>query len=943
MIGKTLGPYQVVAKLGEGGMGEVYRARDTQLDRDVALKILPESFASDPDRLMRFEREAKTLASLNHPNIAQIYGMEESGDIRALVMELVEGDDLSDVIARHGRSAPSAVAPSESASRGATASGGGAPRALSLEDALPIARQVAEALEAAHEQGIIHRDLKPANVKVRADGTVKVLDFGLAKALEPVGRDLSPGSGGGPEGPAHTSPSTVTSPALTAMGLILGTAAYMSPEQARGKPVDRRADVWAFGAVLYEMLTGRRAFGGESITDTLSAITRDEPDWRALPPGTPTRVARLLQRCLAKDVRRRVQHIGDARLEIEEILAGGADEAARDARPPGPTAPRRRRPALFAGTLVAVAIAGWALGGRLVRSGPSLRPVQRFVIAPPVDGQLVAASVPAVLLSPDGTSLVFSAGKSRRWQLYVRALSEAGATPLDSTAGAVNPVFSPDGRWLAFFAAGQLKKISLAGGAPETIGPAPNPRGAAWAPDDTLIFTPGTDAPLSRVPAGGGPVEVISTLDVGARERSHRWPDVLPGARAVLFTIAYEVGNPLDDASVGVLDLATGRHRTIVKGAGFARYVPTGHVVYARRGTLVAVPFDLSRLEVTGPPVTVEEGVNMSVTNGGAQFSFSGTGDLVYMAAGPEDPRTTHVPLVWVNRGGEEQPATEERHRYSHPRITPDGGSVIVEVDDPDSAIWSYSFSRDTLSRITRTGVSYGPRPTPDGTAIAFEAVRDGVAGVFLARLDGREEQRLTSTKRSHSPTSWTPDGSTLAISVLAESGFSEIWLVPVDGDRTPRPFIQGPFNVGGAAFSPDGRWIAYVSDETGRDEVYVRPFPDPGATVQVSGEGGSEPTWARNGRELFFRNGDEMIAVDVTWQPTFAAGRPHVLFVRHNPPGQSGRIYEFEPDYDVSADGQRFLIPGYRLDPSSVPSAHVVLNWFAALQAKMAGAPVTR
>jgi Tol biopolymer transport system component len=922
--GEWLGSYQILDKIGEGGMGEVYRARDTRLDRDVAVKILPESFASDPDRLMRFEREAKTLASLNHPNIAAIFWVGDAGPPDSeppvpgresrprqfLVMELVEGEDLSARVARG---------------------------ALSLDEALPIARQMADALEAAHEQGIIHRDLKPANIKVKDDGTVKVLDFGLAKALEQASGSRLQASG------AMANSPTLTSPAVTQMGVILGTAAYMSPEQARGRTIDRRADIWAFGAVLFEMLAGRRAFGGDSITDTLSSITRDEPDWQAIPSGTPWAIVRLLHRCLVKDVRRRVQHIGDARIEIEETLAGDAGEAARDGQPSTPAVPRRRRLAPLVVAGVALAIAGWALGVRAARTVPSHRQVQRFALAPPADGQLVPASVPSILLSPDGTSVVSSVGTSGRWQLYVRSLSEAEARPLDSTAGATDPAFSPDGHWLAFFAGGQLRRISLAGGAPETICPAPNPRGGAWAPDDTLIFTPSPDSPLSRVPADGGAVEVISTLDVAVRERSHRWPDVLPGGRAVLFTIAYEVGNPLDDASVGVLDLATGRHRTLIKGAGFARYVPTGHVVYARHGNLVAVPFDLSRLEVTGPPVTVEEGVRMSVNNGGAQFSFSDTGGLAYMAAGSDDPLSTRVPLVWVTRRGEMQTAIDERHRYSHPRLTPDGDSVIVEVDDPASAVWSYSFARGTLSRVTRTGVSYGPLPTPDGASLAFEAVRDGVAGIFLARIDGRDEQRLTSTKRSHSPTSWTPDGRTLAMTEGTESGFSQISLVSLDGDRTPRPFIRGPFNAGGATFSPDGRWVAYVSDETGRDEVYVRSFPEPGTSVQVSGEGGTEPTWARNGHELFFRNGDEMVTVEVTLQPTFAAGRPRVLFSRDNPPGQSGRLYESEPDYAVSADGQRFLMPAYRRDPSSIPSAHVVLNWFEALKAKMAGTPATR
>jgi len=895
MIGQTLSHYHITGKLGAGGMGEVYRARDSRLNREVAIKVLPEGFAQDAERLARFQREAQVLASLNHPNIASIYGLEESGQVYALVMELVEGPTLADRIA---------AGP------------------LPLEEALPIARQIAEALEAAHERGIIHRDLKPANIKVTPDGNVKVLDFGLAKVFEeqPGNPDLS-----------H-------SPTLmhgTQAGVILGTAAYMSPEQAKGKAVNKRADIWAFGCVLYEMLTGMQVFSGETLTDTLAAVVRAEPEWSALPAATPGVIRKLLGRCLTKDVKQRLRDIGDARIEIEEAMAAGTDEplVGTDQIVALQPTSRWRRLLPWAIATLAVLTALLVIAYRANRSPDGAAAVKQFVLAPPAEGIPVALSAPCLLLSPDGTRLVSTVKVSNSWQLFDRLLNSPAARPIDGTQGAMDPFFSPDGQWLAFFANGLLKKVPLSGGAPETICNAQNARGGVWASDNTIIFTPGTDGPLSRVPASGGPIEVISTLAVNNKERSHRWPDVLPGGKAILFSVAYEVGNPLDDASVAVMDLATGKHKTIIHGAGFPRYVPTGHIVYARGGAILAVPFDAERLEVTGTPVTIQEGVVMRAENGRAQFSFSRAGDLAYVAGRTDDSDDVRYPLVWVDRRGGEQVLSEERHRYSDPRLTPDGRTILVEVAEPAAAIWAYDTARGTLSRITSGGVSYGPLPAPDGERIAYEATRDGVAGVLLARLDGSGEERLTSTKRLHVPTSWSPDGKTLAISAGAESGYLELWLVSLDGDRTPQPFLQGQFNVGGARFSPDGKWLAYVSDESGRSEVYIRQFPQAGTRVAVSVSGGSQPVWARNGRELFFRNGDELLAVDVTLSPALTAGKPRVLFSRYDPPDASGRAYDMSADFDVSADGQRFVMPKHELNSSSLPVARVVLNWFEELK----------
>jgi serine/threonine-protein kinase len=893
MIGQTVSHYHITGKLGAGGMGEVYRARDSKLNRDVAIKVLPEGFAQDAERVARFQREAQVLASLNHPNIAAIYGLEESDGIRALVMELVEGPTLADRIA---------AGP------------------IPVNEALAIAKQIAEALEVAHERGIIHRDLKPANVKVTPDDKVKVLDFGLAKisSNETPSDDLS-----------H-SPTMIKG---TQAGMILGTAAYMSPEQAKGKIVDKRADIWAFGCLLFEMLSGKQSFSGETLTDTLAAVVRAEPDWDALPATTPDAIRRLLRRCLTKDQKKRLRDIGEASIQIEKTISGEADESAGDIQSHAQShammmrASRRLRLLPWAIAAVAIVATGLTIGQRWTRNPDASRPVKRFVLAPTAPGRLTS-----VLLSPDGTRLISTVRVSGRGQLFERLLSAPDARPIEGSEGAIDPFFSPDGKFVAFFANGLLKKVSLSGGAPETICKAQNDRGAVWGADDSIVFAPGTDVPLYRARASGGPAEVISTLDVSARERSHRWPDVLPDGKSILFTVAYEVGNPLDDASIAVLDLATGKHKTIIKSAGFARYSPTGHIVYARHGGITAVPFNAERLEVTGPPVTFPENVLMSVTNGGAQFSFSRNGDLAYVVGRSDDSRDVG-PLVWLDRRGREEVLSEAHHKYSTPRLTSDGRTLLVEIGDSGAAIWSYNLDRGTLSPLTLAGVSYNPMPAPDGKRVAYEAVRDGVAGVLLARLDGSGEERLTATKRLHIPTSWTPDGKTLAITGGSDSGFLEVWLVPVDGDRKPQTFLQGPFNVGGARFSPDGRWVAYVSDESGRNEVYVRRYPESGTRIQISADGGGQPVWARNGRELFFRNGDELLAVDVALQGDFTAGRPRLLFSRYNPQSESGLAYDLDADYDVSLDGQRFVIPKRVLDVSNTPTGGVVLNWFEELR----------
>ena len=633
--GTRLGPYAITARIGVGGMGEVYRATDTTLDRQVAIKVLPESLASDAERIARFEREAKTLASLNHPNIATVYGFEKSSGVHALVMELVEGPTLADRIAKG---------------------------AIPVDDALPIAKQIAEALETAHEQGIIHRDLKPANVKLRPDGVVKVLDFGLAKALEPTGA-MSPGLSQSP---------TITTPAMTRAGMILGTAAYMSPEQARGKPVDRRSDIWALGCVLYEMLTGRHTFPGEDVTDILGAVLHKEPDWTALPETTSASIRTLLRRCLQKDKDRRSRDAAEIRLQIEETLTAPATEtpSVRKAAPPTPLL-RRAMPLVLASLVVGAIIAGLTVWN--LRPTPVPRPISRLAVQLPPGDRIEVSLRPLVAISPDGSHVVY-AGSAAGGQLNLRRLDSPEIRPIPGTQGGSNPFFSPDGQWLGFFASQKLMKVALSGGPALTLCDALQVWGATWGPDDTIVFS-GLDADgrsrLFEVPAAGGMPTALTQPASAGGAFGHAWPEFLPGGNTLLFTSA--TSNSMDNAQIEALNLESGERRVLVQGGTYPRYAPTGHLVYHRDGALMAVPFDPDRVEVTGAPAPVLEGVMSSLTAGGvptgsgvAQFGFSRTGSLVYLAGGAQaDERT----LVWVDRTGAVEPLVAPPRAYVHPAL----------------------------------------------------------------------------------------------------------------------------------------------------------------------------------------------------------------------------------------------------------------------------------
>jgi len=871
VIERSLGHYHILDKLGAGGMGEVYRARDTRLNRDVALKVLLEAFASDAQRMARFEREAQVLASLNHPNIAAIYGLEESEGVRAIVMEYVPGEVLKGP--------------------------------LPVNDALPLARQIAEALEYAHDRGVIHRDLKPANVKVTPEGNVKVLDFGLAKALDDDRAATA----------SQNSPTL--SLAATRAGVILGTAAYMSPEQAKAKPVDRRADIWAFGVVLAEMLTGRQLYGGENAPETLAFVMLKDPQLEGLPADTPAAIRQLLRRCLEKDPRRRLRDIGEARIVLEAPL-----EAPALPVEPAPGRAEARRGLKAAPLLAATALlASLAIWGWLRTPRPTPRFVARWTssIQSP-------AFYPAVTLSSDGSRLAYAGSARGVNQVHVRLLEQLEAKPFSGTDGAQFLFFSPDGQWIGYIAQAKLKKVPVTGGASITLCDAGPPFGASWGPDDTIIFATGLAAGLKRVPAAGGAPKDLATPDSKKGESGFLWPQFLPGGRAVLFTIL--TGGSADEARVAVLNLRSGERKVLVEGGSNARYVPTGHVVYGRAGALFAVPFDAGRLQVMGNPVPILEGVSWASSVGFADFSFSDAGTLVYVPGGASESRT----LVWVDRKGTATPAPAPGRGYLRPALSPDGTRVALEIrDSAKQDIWIYELTRGTLTRLTFEFENSNPIWTPNGKRVTYRSQRPDKGGLYWAPADGSgPPEPLLALQGRVRPGAWTPDGKTLAFE-QGTSGSENIWMLPAAGDppaeRKPRPVLQAPYREWEPQLSPDGRWLAYTSNESARNEVYVQPFPGPGGKWQISTDGGIQPRWARSGRELYYRNGDRMMSVDIATSPSFRAGTPQVLFEGH-----------YESAYAVALDSRRFLMLKGSGEQSAAGQVQVVMEWFEELKRRV-------
>jgi serine/threonine-protein kinase len=889
--GSLLVHYRLIEKIGEGGMGVVWRALDTTLDREVAIKILPEAFAEQTDRLARFEREAKLLASLNHPNVATIHGLHEHEGLRFLAMELVPGEDLASRLSRGP---------------------------VVLEEALAFAGQIADALEAAHASGVVHRDLKPSNIRITPDGKVRVLDFGLAKAGE------------APRTQAETDPSlspTVTSVGSVA-GVILGTAAYMSPEQARGAPVDRRADTWAFGCVLYEMLAGRGAFKGETTSDTLAAVLRADPDWNALPARTPPSIRRLLRRCLEKRPERRLHSAADARLEIDDAASEPIEPVSGET---GKAVGRRT----WVPWLVALAcaiVAAVALGVVWKRSATTSREQLHVAVTLPQQLELHAAFAGGLIaaLSPDGSRLAFVAREEDTIRLYLRSLDSPEIVAVPETESAWAPFFSPDGQWLAFFAKGKLKKVSVQGGTPVELCDAPSARGASWAPDGTIVISPIFTTGLARIPDAGGELEVLTVPDRTRNERTHRWPDVLPGGNAAIFTIG-TLDRPgyYEDATIAVVDFASGRTRTLIEGGSIARYSPTGHLIYSREGSLLAVPFDADRLEVTGPPAPLLEGVARETTSGAVHFAVSRDGTLMYVPAGAPSPEST---MVWVDREGRAETIMRTPAQYLAPRLSPDGTKLAVGVGPGlgDGDIWIHDLQHGKSTRLTFESDYVAPIWTPDGKRVVFGVTRGGSEGVAWKAADGSDAEQMIlrhSAEFVAEPASWVPGTDTIIYSTVGGSGGYQIMATTL-GEPEPRSLVDGPGWDGGVSTSPDGRWMAYASDESGQFEVYVRPYPGPGGKWQLSTEGGKGPIWSRDGREIFYTDGYKMMVVPVETEPTFSPGTPRKLF-------EYGFIRAVgpTPDYDVAPDGKRFLMFHRSHDDPPRREINVVTNLAATLK----------
>jgi len=886
--GTRLGAYEIHAAIGAGGMGEVYRAHDTRLHRDVALKVLPDAFARDPDRLARFEREAQVLASLNHPHIGAIYGVEDGGSVRALVLEFIPGDTLADRIV-HGP--------------------------IPTDDALAIARQMARALEAAHEHGIIHRDLKPSNIKVRDDGTVKVLDFGLAKALDPA-----TGSGDRSHSP------TLTSPAMTQAGVILGTAAYMSPEQARGQIADTRSDMWAFGCVLFEMLTGKPPFSGDTVSDVLAGILRGEPDWSALPQDLPSSILLMLKRCLEKDRGRRVADASVLSFVLNEPqLSGPQRPAAADTRSWG------------FGQLAAVAAAavvGAAAAGAIVwytRPAPEPPRVSRLTITPPQAApfRVISGANLNVAVSPDGRQLVYPGD---RGSLLLRRLDALEPTMLSGLGDPVDPFFSPDGQWIGFFDSNNsLEKVAVTGGLATqlaSLGAAAS-RGAAWSDDGTIIFATSAASGLQRVSAAGGQeAEVLTTPDRQKGEGDHVLPQILPRSRGVLFTILPATGG-VDRAQAAVLDLASKTYKVVVRGGSHARYLPTGHLVYAAGGTLRAVPFDLDTLTPTDTPIPVLSQATGST--GAANFDVSTNGTLVYVTGQGEAPGFR---LVWVDRQGREEPLSAPPREYLYPRISPDGTRVALDIRDQDNDIWTWDLQRETLTRVTiDPGLERFPVWTSDSHRLLFSSDRTGQSNIYR-QTPGEvgKSERLYESAMTDVPLSVSKDGRRIVL----RRGY-DIMLLTLNerGEATmpPQPLLASQFQEVTAALSPDDKWLAYGSDEGGSFEIYVRPFPDVNAgRFQVSTNGGVQPVWSRDGRELFFfAASEELMGVTVSPGPAWKASAPRQVAAR----GYFRGNFAAGSTYDVSLDGKRFLMikPVENTPESSPVTLVVVQNWFEELK----------
>ena len=881
--GTRLGSYEIVSLIGAGGMGEVYRAHDSKLKRAVAIKVLPEALAYESERILRFEREAELLASLNHTNIAIVHDFRQEGGRHFLVMELIEGETLA-----------------ERLNRGPVA----------IEETLRIARQVAEALEAAHQGGIIHRDLKPANIKIAADGKVKVLDFGLAKIFESTASSTD----------ASNSPTLMSA---TAHGVILGTAAYMSPEQARGKPVDRRTDIWALGCVIYEMLTGKQAFAGENVSDTIAVVLRGDPDWRALPAATPRRIRVLLERCLRKDSRQRLHDAADVRIEIDDAAGDTVDNAISSKG-------RRSRSivlALLAGLAIASAF-GWIFT-RIWPDTPSPLHLS-FTLALQTQSISYINANHRLTISPDGKKIVYVVNRGEKRQLYVRSLGESEGKLIDTTEDARAPFFSHDSQWIAFGQGQELRKVAVSGGSPITICKLAGTAfyGGDWGADDMIVFVPDYNGGLWSVPANGGTPEPVLKTDVDKDRVSYSDPQILPGAKGILFTLASGHAVSANDLDVAVLAAGTSEPRILIQGGSNPRYLPTGQIVYIREGALLALPFDLSKLAVTGTPVPVINGIEKAW--GGSNYSISDNGTLVYE---PESGRKADRIFGIVDLKGNVQPVPAAHGNLDEFSISPDGRSIAARVFSVNDDIWLYDIASGTPLRLTFEPLDeIFPLWRPDGKRIAF-GTRTGT--IYWKSSDGTgQREELTRGEYPRYPVSFSPDGKLMAFVEIHPSRQRDIWLMPLDGNHQPQELLATDADESDARFSPDGHWLAYVSNETGQPEIFIRPMNSSGGRKQLSSAGGVRPVWAPSGGELFFLKGEQVAAISLDGQGN-ASGRDRVLFT-------VPKFEDLEVDpqaryFDIMPDGRHFVFEFG--PPVGSPTTHynLVLNWFSELKSKTA------
>jgi serine/threonine-protein kinase len=897
--GTRLGPYEILDVIGVGGMGEVYKARDTRLDRTVAVKVLPADVSADSERQARFAREAKTVAGLSHPHICTLHDVGKDGGSTFLVMEFVEGETLATRILKGP---------------------------MPVGEAVYVCRQIAEGVAAAHDKGIVHRDLKPANVIITPDGVVKVLDFGLARAIE----DL-PAPGDSP----------TVSP-LTRSGVVVGTVAYMSPEQASGQHVDRRADIWAFGCILYECLTGRRAFEGETVTDTLAAIYKIDPDWELLPQEARTTVRGVLQRCLTKNPKLRYRDIGDAWLDLAAPLGSEAE----------PAGSRRPRSSVWlAAGAALVLLAGISLG-RWMAAHPRSAPLSVVMTTVKVEAghwldgmrrpeEMERPSRTAIAISTDGRLIVYSAIeedlRSRaRPRLFLRRIDQTEAKAISGSEGGISPFFSPDARWVGFWADGKLKKIPIEGGAPTPLCDLSTPFGASWGPRNNIVFASRADGGLSRISAEGGNPETLTTPDPKRDEKSHRLPFWLPDGNAVLFTVMRHTYD--SHPWVALLDLDSREWHVLLREAADVRYVPTGHLVFLRHGTLMGVRFDLATRKVIGQPLALVEGImhtfspNFTYNTGAGQFDISDAGSLVYAGGGmlPELKSS----LVWVDHKGTEQPVTDLELPFFAPRLSPDGERIAYIFYGYERRLWVYDVARGTNSLLTEQGMSSFPIWSPDGKRLLFGWQKSVTMNIFQQAFDGSSAmERVTTSDADQRVGSWSSDGKTVAlVESHVESGF-DISLLDTRSGRVT-PFLNTQYAEASPDISPDNRWIAYTTDESKRSEIYVRPIAGAGK-YRISSDGGTQPLWARNGKQLFYRWQDQVWAVDVDTDAGFTLGRPRLLFARSGySSGYPVRAY------DLSLDSQRFLM--VKLDerkPAPVTELFLIQNWLEELKARFAAA----